>query len=303
MPAFKRSPATLFDGQIVAAYGRRYEVELPDSALLDCVTRGKRHDLACGDRVSVALTAPGKGVIEALAPRTSLLYRSDAHRQKLIAANVTQVIIVVAPHPALNEDLLNRCLVAAETGGMAGLIVLNKSDLAESTAVLASLELYRQLGYRVLALSARRDIDPLLPHLKGQMSVLVGQSGVGKSTLINRLVPDAAARTAEISRALRSGKHTTTHARLYHVDPVSHIIDSPGMQEFGLHHLSLEELARGFVEFRPLLGQCRFRDCRHLAEPDCALKQACELGTISERRLASYRRLAMELAQRRQPSA
>lgn len=304
MPAGKPSPAaSLLDGRIVASYGRRYEVELPDSTLLDCVTRGKRHDLACGDRVSVALTAPGKGVIEALAPRTSLLYRSDGHRQKLIAANVTQVIVVVAPQPAPNEDLLNRCLVAAETGGMAGLIVLNKSDLAESAAVLASLELYRQLGYRVLALSARRDIEPLRPHLKGEVSVLVGQSGVGKSTLINRLVPDAAARTAEISRALRSGKHTTTHARLYHLDAASHIIDSPGMQEFGLYHLSLEELARGFVEFRPLLGQCRFRDCRHLAEPDCALKRACEHGAISERRLASYRRLAMELAQHRQPSA
>jgi ribosome biogenesis GTPase / thiamine phosphate phosphatase len=283
-------------GLIVASHGRRHLVELPGPAVIDCVTRGRRRDIACGDRVFVAPSAPGQGVIEGLAPRTSLLYRSDAHRQKLVAANVTQIAIVVAPVPGPHEDLLNRCLVAAEHGGMAALIVLNKTDLPGSAAVLRALELYRTLGYRIIALSAKRDVRPLAPALECHVSVLVGQSGTGKSTLINRLLPHAAARTNEISRALESGRHTTTHARLYHLDAASSIIDSPGMQEFGLNHLAIEEAAHAFVEFRPWLGRCRFRDCRHLAEPDCAIADACSSGKVSERRLASYRRLAGELA-------
>jgi ribosome biogenesis GTPase len=179
---------------------------------------------------------------------------------------------------------------------MATLLALNKADLAESARVLAALEPYRELGYRVLALSAKRDVAPLRPFLQRQVSVLVGQSGMGKSTIINRLLPHAAARTEEISRALRSGRHTTTHARLYHLDAESHIIDSPGMQEFGLHHLTLDEIAHAFVEFRPFLGRCRFRDCRHLGEPDCAIACAHGEGRIAANRIAAYRALARELA-------
>jgi ribosome biogenesis GTPase len=296
MSGGKRRQDSLLEGLIVASYGRRYLVELPGPAVLDCVTRGKRRDFACGDRASVALTGRGQGVIEAVAPRTTLLYRSEAHRQKLIAANVTQIIVVAAAVPSFSEDLVNRCLAAAEHGGMAALIVLNKSDLPESDRALESLELHRQLGYRVLSLSARRDVQPLVPLLEGKASVLVGQSGMGKSTIINRLLPQAAARTDDISRALDSGRHTTTHARLYHLDATSQIIDSPGMQEFGLHHLTIDEAAHAFVEFRPLLGQCRFRDCRHLAEPGCAITAARDRGEISDRRHASYRGLARELA-------
>ncbi|OGA47590.1 MAG: ribosome small subunit-dependent GTPase A, partial [Betaproteobacteria bacterium RIFCSPLOWO2_12_FULL_62_58] len=206
------------EGRIVASYGRRYLVELPDTTVLDCVTRGKRGDVACGDRVSVARSAPGQGVIEAIAPRMTLLYRSDAYRQKLIAANVTQIIIVVAAVPTFSEDLVNRCLIAAEYGGMKALIALNKSDLPESAAALSSLEFYRALGYRVRALSARRDVQPLCTCLENEVSALVGQSGMGKSTIINRLVPGAAARVAEVSAALDSGRHTTTYARLYHLN-------------------------------------------------------------------------------------
>ncbi len=289
----------LLNGLIVASYGRRYLVELLDSTVLDCVTRGKRSDLACGDRVSVARPATGQGVIEAPAPRTTLLYRSDAHREKLIAANVTQIAIVVAPSPGFLDDLLNRCLVAAEHGGMAALIALNKADLPGCAAGLESLEIYRELGYRVLALSAKRDVQPLVPQLAGQVTVLVGQSGTGKSTIINRLLPHAAARTDDLSRALNSGRHATTNARLYHLDAASHIIDSPGMQEFGLHHLTVDEVAHAFVEFRPWLGHCRFRDCQHLSEPDCAVASACAENKISKRRLASYRRLARELSKAR----
>ncbi len=281
-------------GRIVASFGRRYLVELADASTLDCVTRGRRGTLACGDRVTVARSAAGQGVIEAVAPRTTLLYRSDRVRQKLVAANVTQIVIVVAPVPAFHEELVNRCLAAAEHGGMAALIALNKVDLPQAPAALRSLELYRGLGYRLVALSAKRDLGPLVPHLKGQTSVLVGQSGMGKSTIINALLPAAAVRVAEISAALDSGRHTTTHTRLYHLDDASHVIDSPGMQLFGLHHLEGPELADAFVEFRPWLGQCRFRDCRHVSEPGCAIAMACDKGKISERRLASYRGLARE---------
>jgi ribosome biogenesis GTPase / thiamine phosphate phosphatase len=284
----------LLEGQIVASFGRRYLVELPDSSTLDCVTRGKRGLLACGDRVTVALSAAGRGVIESVGARTTLLYRSDRARQKLVAANVTQIVIVVAPVPSFYEDLVNRCLAAAEHGGMAALIVLNKLDLPQAPAALRALEFYRGLGYRLVALSAKRDLGPLLPHLKGETSVLVGQSGMGKSTIINGLLPAAAVRVAEISAALDSGRHTTTHTRLYHLDAESHVIDSPGMQLFGLHHVDGPELAHAFVEFRPWLGQCRFRDCRHASEPGCAIAAACKRGKINAKRLESYRGLLRE---------
>ena len=289
-----RQGSRLLDGRIVASFGRRYLVELADSSTLDCVTRGRRGALACGDRVTVARSATGKGVIEALGERTTLLYRSDRARQKLVAANVTQVVIVVAPVPTFSEDLVNRCVAAAEHGGMAALIALNKVDLPQAPAALDALEPYRRLGYRLVALSAKRDLDPLVPHLKGETSVLVGQSGMGKSTIINGLLPEAAVRVAEISAALDSGRHTTTHTRLFHLDATSHVIDSPGMQAFGLHHLDGPALAHAFVEFRPWLGHCRFRDCRHVTEPGCAIAAACKRGEINARRLASYRSLLRE---------
>jgi ribosome biogenesis GTPase len=290
----RKARGDLLDGRIVAAYGRRYLVELTDATQLDCVTRGRRGALACGDRVGVAHSAPGQGVIETLAARETLLYRSDRGRQKLIAANVTQIVVVVAPVPSFHEDLVNRCLAAAEHGNMSALIVLNKSDLPGARLAFESLALYQRLGYRVLALSAKRDVAPLTDFLRGKVSVLVGQSGMGKSTIVNALAPGAAVRVAELSAALDSGRHTTTHARLYHVDADTDIIDSPGLQVFGLHHVDAAELAEAFVEFRPFLGQCRFRDCRHLVEPGCALAAACTDGSINERRLDSYRTLIKE---------
>lgn len=255
--------------------------------------RGKKGGAACGDQVEIKLTTPGQGVIEAILPRSALLYRSDVYREKLIAANVTQMVIVVAAVPSFSEELINRCLAAAENQRIKGLIVLNKADLIEPTrAAAASLSLYQELGYPLVQISAKTSVVPLLPYLEGQLSVLIGQSGMGKSTLINALIPDAERATAGISVALDTGRHTTTHARLFHVDEGTRIIDSPGMQEFGLHHIDGEDLAWGFIEFHPYIGRCRFNNCRHTAEPGCALTQAVQDGKISRRRLRFYQTLA-----------
>lgn len=284
------SPHTLH-GLVAAAHGRRYDVELQDGRLIDCVTRGKKSELVCGDEVEITLTSSTQGVVEKLLDRRSLFYRSNTFRKKLLAANITQVIIVVAARPSFYPELLDRCLVAAETEHVRSLLLLNKADLPETTQALESLRLYEKLGYPVLTLSAKHDVTPLRPWLAGHTSILVGQSGMGKSTLINALLPEAEARTQEISSALDSGKHTTTAARLYHLDAESHLIDSPGLQEFGLAHLTHRQIEAGFVEFRPFLGKCRFNDCRHLSEPDCALRQAVERGAIAEQRLECYHRI------------
>ncbi len=285
------------DGLIVAAHGRQYLVEFADGTTRLCFPRGKKSELACGDRVVVAPTGDGQGVIEQAAERSSLLYRSNEFRQKLIAANVSQILIVVATEPSFSDTLLTRCLVAADSQDIKPLIVLNKCDLeARLAAARETLGTYRALGYSVIELAACHGAEALRPHLRGETSVLVGQSGMGKSTLLNALVPGANAATREISEALDTGKHTTTHARLYHLDADSHLIDSPGLQEFGLHHLDLHTLEAAFPEFRAHLGQCRFRDCRHDREPDCALRAALDRGDIDPRRFACYQTLRQEVA-------
>jgi ribosome biogenesis GTPase len=283
-------------GLVVGAYGKRYDVELPDHSVISCVTRGKKTDLACGDAVEIKSTASGEGVIEGFLPRKSLLYRSNAYRTKMLAANVTQAVIVLATTPSFYEELLNRCVVAAEAAGIKPLILLNKCDLAEYGETMERLTYYQKLGYEVQPLSAKQDIGPLRHYLNGEVSVLVGQSGMGKSTIVNALLPDLKVRTQEVSQVLDSGKHTTTATHLYHLDDKSDLIDSPGLQEFGLYHLSIEQLEHAFIEFRPHLGKCRFNNCRHLKEPDCAVIAAVDAGTISPKRLSCYQGLLHELS-------
>jgi ribosome biogenesis GTPase len=278
-------------GRIIAAFGRHYLAELPDGEIIECVPRGKKSDVACGDYVEIECTGSNQGVIESIAPRSTLLYRSDAYKQKLIAANVTQLVIVVATEPSFNDELLARCLLAGHDQNLSILIVLNKCDLPQIDAARAQLAPYRAIGYRVLELSAKQDATPLLPYLQDHTSVLVGQSGMGKSTLINALIPEAHAATREISTVLDSGKHTTTHARLYHLNSNSRLIDCPGVQLFGLHHLDFAAMERSFPEFRPYLGKCRFANCSHSHEPDCAIRKAAENGEIDERRLKLFQQI------------
>lgn len=286
-------------GLVTGSYRRHYRVRTDAGCELVCVLRGRSMAVACGDRVEVAATADGEGIVETVLPRRSLFYRADGRREKLIAANVTQVIGVVAVAPAWSPDLLDRWIVAAESNGCRFLIVLNKVDLPDHAPVAAKVELYRRLGYPVVPLSAKRDASPLLPLLARHHSVLVGQSGMGKSTLINALAPDAQARIGDLSPALGAGRHTTTASTLYFIDPESWLIDSPGMHEFGLAHLDREHIVSGFRELAPLAAQCRFRDCTHTHEPGCALRPAAQRHEVDPERLASLRRLLAEWASRR----
>lgn len=293
----KTQADTDLQGTVVAAYGKRYQVELTENKQhLSCVTRGKKTDIACGDVVTIQLTDKHEGVIETTLPRSTLLYRSNAFKSKMLAANVTQIIIVLATQPSFYEALLNRCLIAAEAANIKALIVLNKCDLPDNDHAKQKLALYTALGYQVLPLSAKEDISSLRPYLQGQASILVGQSGMGKSTMINALLPQESVRTQEVSHVLDSGKHTTTAAHLYHLDADSILIDSPGLQEFGLHHLSTDELEHAFIEFRPYLGKCRFNNCKHLQEPDCAITEAVAAGKISPERFAIYKMLRTEIS-------
>lgn len=278
---------------MVAAHGRHFLVQTAQEAALKCITRGRKLDIVCGDRVEISATAD-QGVIEKVLPRTSLFKRADAFRTKAIAANASQVAIMVAPRPSWSEELLQRCLLAAEAQQLPVLIIANKADLPEHKAMLETLSLYASLGYPVIPLCAKQETGPLIERLGGHMTLLAGQSGMGKSTLINALFPDAGARVDVFSEALDSGRHTTTHSRLYRLDENSAIIDSPGFQEFALAHLSRADVEAAMPDFRPYLGQCRFRDCRHRSEPGCALHQAVKEGLISPGRLDFFHHVVTE---------
>jgi ribosome biogenesis GTPase len=289
-------------GTVIAAHGRHYLVQTGTVKLL-CVTRGKKSDIAVGDIVNFKLTSVDQGVIESFAERKTLLYRSDQYKSKLLAANVTQLFIVVATEPGFSDDLVSRSLVAAEAAGITAHILLNKIDVVESLPKTRErLTMYAALGYPVHEVSVRSAPDAtcatLAPLLNGQSTILIGQSGMGKSSLINLLIPDADIATREISAALDSGKHTTTFTRLYATVQDTAIIDSPGFQEFGLYHLSEGMLERAFPEFKPQLGHCRFYNCHHLNEPGCAVLAAVDDGRIAPMRHALYRQLVHEASQK-----
>ena len=280
--------------QITASYGRRFSVRTLSGCLYEANTRGKRVDFACGDWVRITPLNREQAVIEELLPRQSLLYRQDAYRSKLIAANVSLLVVVTAAVPAPSEMLLQRALLAAEAADIRVLIAVNKSDLPQSAAWLEKLAFYQTLGYPLLPLCALEGADALKPLLAGETAILLGQSGMGKSTITNALLGDDRARTADISTALDSGKHTTTHAQLYDLDEETQLIDSPGLQEFGLHHLAPEKLPCYFPDLHPLMGQCRFHNCTHRAEPGCAVKAAAEKGEIHWERLALLQKITDE---------
>ncbi len=295
-------------GTVIAAHGRHYLATATiDGAAqrLQCVTRGKKTNVAVGDLVRLTLTSADQAVIDAIEERKTLLYRSDQYKSKLLAANVTQLFIVVATEPSFSDDLVSRALVAAEAAGIEARLILNKTDV-ESALPRARerLQVYAKLGYPVHEVSAKahpeQTVAALQPLLAGQHTILIGQSGMGKSSLINLIVPDADIATREISEALDTGKHTTTFTRLYAVPGLGEdtaIIDSPGFQEFGLYHLSEGMLERAFRDFSPYLGGCKFYNCRHLSEPQCAVLDAVASGDIAKMRHELYGQLLHESAQ------
>jgi ribosome biogenesis GTPase / thiamine phosphate phosphatase len=281
--------------RVIATFGRQSLID--DAARIRQATRrGRRGDVVVGDCVLASVTSVEQARIESIEPRSTLLFRSDKYRTKELAANVDQVIIVFAARPAFNRWFIWKALVAATAAGIEALVLRNKSDLAESGDASSFLHQVSQLGWRTLALSAKvesdRSRDLLVREVAGRKSLMVGQSGMGKSTLLNLLIPDAGARTQQYSERLNAGKQTTTASRWFSFDGDSALVDTAGFEEFGLAHLSFDEIAATFPEFKGLLGHCRFQDCRHSEEPGCAIRAALADGTIAPERYEFYRSLS-----------
>jgi ribosome biogenesis GTPase len=299
-------------GLVVAGHGRHVMVETPEGKRLICHPRGKKSQAVVGDRVLWQATGD-EGTIEKIEERRNLFYRQDEIRTKSFAANLDQVLILIAAEPEFSESQLARALIAAEAEHITPIIALNKSDLAEPFArAWQRLEPYRRMAYTVLPLAlkpkggnAASTVAPLREYLTGKTTLVLGPSGSGKSTLINLLVPGAQVLTGEISTALNSGKHTTTSTNWYWVDEArtTALIDSPGFQEFGLQHIDPMHLASLMPDLRPWVKNCRFYNCTHLHEPGCgliaALKPDESPAEISSTRYKIYSDLFAELSQRR----
>ncbi|MBX3657534.1 MAG: ribosome small subunit-dependent GTPase A [Ramlibacter sp.] len=300
-------PAGLHTGLVVGSFGRHCLIETPAGERVICHPRGKKSQVVVGDRVRWQASRD-EGTIEKVDPRRNLFYRQDEIRTKSFAANLDQVLILIAAEPEFSESQLSRALIAAEAERITPIIALNKSDLVEPfEQAWGRLLPYQNMGYGVLPLSLRQsgevDRGVLLGHLQGKTTLVLGPSGAGKSTLINLLVPGALAETNEISQALNSGKHTTTSTTWYWVDKArtTALIDSPGFQEFGLNHIAPAQLAACMPDIQAHVGDCRFYNCTHLHEPGCgvisAVKSAPGPDDICSRRYKIYSTLFAELSQ------
>ena len=288
------------EGVVISRFGQHADVEAGDGTIhRSNLRRSSISSLVCGDKVvwRPGLNAATAGVIEAVHPRHSVLTRPDFYDGvKPIAANIDQIIIVSAVMPEFSTNIVDRYLVAAEDVEIRPLIVLNKVDMlddAARTRIERQLETYRKLGYEVLLVSCEsgEGLDELKAALTDKISIFVGQSGVGKSSLTNALMPGLDVLTGEISENSGLGQHTTTTARLYHFPSGGDLIDSPGIREFALWHLEADRITWCFVEFRDYLGGCKFRDCTHKDDPGCALRAAVDAGAISADRFHNYHRI------------
>jgi ribosome biogenesis GTPase len=302
-------------GLVVAGFGRHVLVETPSGERLICHPRGKKSQAVVGDRIRW-LPSQDEGTIEKIEERANLFYRQDEMRTKSFAANLDQVLILIAAEPEFSESQLTRALIAAEAERITPIIALNKSDLAEPFGrAWAKLAPYRAMGYQMLPLAIKPKATPataddgqtavLMALLRGKKTLVLGPSGAGKSSLTNLLVPHARVLTAEISQALNSGKHTTTSTTLYWIDEArtSALIDSPGFQEFGLHHIDPMHLANYMPDLKAHAQDCKFYNCTHLHEPGCGVisevKSASSQGKISAARYRLYSELFAELSQTR----
>lgn len=288
--------------RVVAAHGRHAYVETAEGQRLQCHLRGRKADIVVGDRVRWQ-PAGDEGVIEAVEPRRNLLFRQDAWRTKSFAANLDQILLLVAGEPVFSESQLARALIAAESAGIEALIGLNKIDKPSAEPARARLQPYAAMGLRVLPVALKADPAAaralLGPLLQRRTTLVLGPSGSGKSTLINLMVPQAQAQVGEISQALNSGRHTTTSTLWYWLDAQREgaIIDSPGFQAFGLRHIVPTQLAALMPDLRAHMGGCRFHNCRHRHEPGCAVREAVQRGEISTQRYRLYGEILDELTQ------
>ncbi len=296
-------------GLIIAHYGQQLDVEGLEGEhrgqVVRCFVRANIDGLVTGDKV---IWRPGKsetGVIVARCERTNLLQRPDNFGAlKPVAANIDHIILVIAPEPEPHDNLIDRYLVAAESTDIPVVILLNKTDLLtdrNQQAIDELLERYETLGYDVVRTSAMDSGSTPSPQVedlvRNQTSVFVGQSGVGKSSIIQTLLPDELLRVGALSESTGKGTHTTTTAKLFHLAIGGDLIDSPGIREFGLWHMTPQELEYGFREIRDLIGQCKFRNCRHLGDPGCAIDAAAEEGRISYPRLKSFHRILKDMTE------
>jgi len=287
-------------GLVLSRFGKQVDIEIREGEHEGRVVRSYQRSnleaLVSGDEVVLQHDAAlDNAVVVAMLPRSSLLQRpTKLGDLKPVAANINTMMIVIAPEPAPHYNLIDRYLVAAETFGFRPLLLLNKCDLLKDGPVRDELEtmltLYGTLGYMTLRLSSKAGIglDDLRTQLHDATAILVGQSGVGKSALVNALLPGVDTLEGALSAAEDKGRHTTTSARLFHLPEGGSLIDSPGIREFGLGHIEARQVLEGFVEFRPWLGTCRFRDCSHESEVGCALREALANGRIDPRRMQSY---------------
>ncbi len=287
-------------GRVVAHFGKQLAIEYAPGKLVRCFMRANLDTVVTGDKVVWRAFGDG-GVVVSSQDRQSLLCRPDSYgKLKPVAANVDQIIVVVAPVPEFFTNLIDRYLVAAEIHGITPVILINKSDLInrdnrDKFDELARL--YQGLGYGLQIISAKKamGMDELKSLLADKTSIFVGQSGVGKSSIIQRLLPHEEIQVGRLSDAKTKGRHTTTHTQLFHFSAGGECIDSPGIREFGLWHLDKSQVVKGFVELSELATQCRFRDCSHGDEPGCAIKKALAEGRISARRLRSYQGIVASL--------
>ncbi len=290
-------------GRIIATFGRNFIARCCTSAQqYQCYTRGKRTGVAIGDYVLLTPQGDQQAAIEKTLERKNLLYRSDNHRSKLFAANIDRLLFVLAPEPDFSLDLAGRAYTAAINAGVEMHIILNKADLPTAEQARKKLQPLQGIDIPIIETSIHHPEqlkNTLLPLLKDKSSLLLGQSAMGKSSILNVLVPDAQAQTRAHSQALGTGRHTTTDSRLYDLpNQWGYIIDSPGFQSFGLAHLELEHLLKGFPDFYEALQNCRFYNCTHRHEPGCGILAAKDAGHINPQRYQLYCRLIAELEAR-----